>query len=60
MSRPITSSPSIVCVKCHRIKISASAKSKGKTICAGCHRREGTGRPLEKLPLPTGFRSLEK
>lgn len=58
MSRPSTSSPSITCVKCNKMKISACAKSKGKTICARCHRREGTGRPLEKLPLPIGFRSL--
>jgi len=49
-----------VCSNCHKTKISASAKSKGKTICARCHRREGKGRPLEKLPLPIGFRSLVK
>jgi len=60
MSRPVNSSPRILCVKCHKIKISASAKSKGKTICAGCYRRKGVGRALETLPLPIGFRSLKK
>ena len=49
-----------LCTKCHKIKISASAKSKGKTVCAGCFRRNGTGRILEKLPIPVGFRSSSK